>query len=511
VSVSQPADVSMSADAADALQMVRQLDQQLTIRQGDVARWQRYYDGLQPLRFATEEYQKFFGKQYEGFRDNWCAPVVDTLAEKLTVAGLKVPESAAGDEDGDMAADRDFARVWAMNECQEQSSQAFVEACIARRAFALCWGDDDDPETPEITFESPDEVIIGYEPGARRKRLAALKRWTDGEYDFATLYTPDLLWKWQARIGGEKKLWTPDPNMRAQWVPRFNAGDDIWPIPNPSGVVPMVELANRPRLRSEPLSEVEGVAAMQDAINALWAYLFTTSDFAALPQRVLLGATLPKLPLLDKDGQPTGAFKPIDPTDWMKAAANRRMQAFEGENAKIAQWDAADLEAFTKTIEFAVGHVAAQSRTPAHYFVTGKISNISADGLTALGQAHIAKAKERSVYLGSGVRELAVVSYLMRGDKARADAARLGTVEWCEFETQSKAQTADYALKLRQAEFSFTYIASQIINDPVELADEIARHEVEQAQKAALLEFGPKPPSADQQMPDAPDGGMGDD
>lgn len=491
-----PADVSMSSDAAEALQMVRQLDQQLTIRQGDVARWQRYYDGEQPLRFATDEYQKFFGRQYEGFRDNWCAPVVDTLAEKLTVAGLKVPESAG---DLDLAADREFARVWAMNEGQEQSSQAFVEACIARRAFALCWGNDDDPDTPEITFESPDEVIIGYEPGSRRHRRAALKRWTDGEYDYATLYTPDLLWKWQAKIGGGKQLYTPDPNMRATWVPRFNAGDDIWPIPNPSGVVPMVELANRPRLRSEPLSEVQGVAAMQDAINALWAYMFTTADFAALPQRVILGAALPKLPVLDKDGQPTGAYKNIDPETWLKAAASRRMQAFENPEAKIAQWDAADLEAFTKVIEFAVGHVAAQSRTPAHYFVTGKIANISADGLTALGQAHIAKAKERAVYLGSGVRELAVVQYLMRGDKARADAARLGTVEWCEFETQSKAQAADYALKLRQAEFSFSYIAGQIINDPVQLADEIARHEVEQAQKAALLEFGPKPqpPPAD--------------
>lgn len=499
--MTEPADVSMSDEAAQALQMVRQLDQQLTIRQGDVARWQRYYDGLQPLRFATEEYQKFFGKQYEGFRDNWCQPVVDTLAEKLTVAGLKVPESADTDN---LTADKDFARVWTLNEGQEESSKAFVEACIARRAFALCWGDDDDPETPEITFESPDEVIVGYQPGSRRNRLAALKRWTDGKFDYATLYTPDVIWKWQRQVGQQTRLWTPDPNERATWVPRFNAGDDIWPIPNPSGVVPMVELANRPRLRSEPLSEVEGVAAMQDAINALWAYLFTTSDYAALPQRVLLGASLPKLPVLDKDGQPTGAFKNIDPGEWMKSAAQKRMQAFEGAEAKIAQWDAADLEAFTKVIEFAVGHVAAQSRTPAHYFVTGHISNISADGLTALGQAHIAKAKERSVYFGSGIRELAAVSYLMRGDKARAQAARLGTVEWCEFESQSKAQAADFALKMRQAEFSFTWIASQMINDPVELAEEIARHQVEQAQKAAQMEFGPKP--LDTPQPDATDG-----
>jgi hypothetical protein len=488
----------MSDDTRQALAMVRQLDEQLSIRQGDVIRWQDYYDGKQPLKFATDEYRKYFGRQYEGFRDNWCAPVVDTLAEKLTVAGLKVPD------DDSFTADRDFARVWAENNGQEQSSQAFVEGCIARRSFALCWGSDDEPDTPEITFESPDEVIIGYEPGSRRKRRAALKRWTDGEFDYATLYTPEVLWKWQRRVSSQMKLWTPDPNMRATWVPRFDAGDDIFPIPNPSGVVPMVELANRPRLRSEPISEVEGVAAMQDAINALWAYLFTTADFAALPQRVLLGAKLPQIPVLDKDGQPTGAYKPLDAEAWMKAAASRRMQAYEGDNAKIAQWDAADLNAFRDIIEFAVGHVAAQSRTPAHYFVTGKISNISGDGLTALGQAHISKARERSVYLGSGVRDLAVVSYLMRGDLARAAAARQGHVEWCEFETLSRAQTGDYALKLRQAGFSSEYVAGQIITDPVELANEVERQAAEAAQKAAALEFGPKLPPITQQEDDAP-------
>jgi hypothetical protein len=498
--VSLPDDVSMPDETRHARAMVNQLSQQLLMRIGEVTRWQDYYDGKQPLKFATEEYRKFFGEQYAGFRDNWCAPVVDTLAEKLTVAGLKVPD---GTEGGDDVADRDWARVWALNEGREQSSQAFVEGCIARRSFAMAWGNNDDPDTPDITFESPDEVIVGYEPGSRRNRKAALKQWTDGEYNYATLYTPTHLWKWQQRISNESKLWTPDPQLKSQWEPRFVAGDEIWPIPNPAGVVPIVELANRPRLRSEPLSEVEGVAAMQDAINALWAYLFTTADFAALPQRVLLGATLPQLPVLDKDGQPTGAFKPIDPDAWMKAAATRRMMAFEGENAKVGQWDAADLDAFTKVIEFAVGHVAAQSRTPAHYFVTGKIANISGDGLVALGQAHISKARERAVYLGSGIRELAAVQYLMRGDEARAKAARLGRVEWCEFETPSRAQTADYAVKLRQSEFSFEYVAGQIISDPVELADEIARHNREQAQKAALLEFGPKPQLGTQDGPPA--------
>ena len=502
-----PADVSMAPETRQALAMLHQLSEQLHIRVGDVLRWQDYYDGRQPLKFATEEYTKFFGRQYEGFRDNGCAPVVDTLAEKLTVAGLKVPASA---QDDDMTADREFARIWAMNEAQEQSSQAFVEGCISRRSFALVWGNNDDPTTPEISFESPDEVIVGYEPGSRRKRAAALKQWTDGKFDYATLYLPDTIWKWQRQIGQQTKLYTPDPLRKYEWIPRFYPGDDIWPIPNPAGVVPIIELANRPRLRAEPISEVEGVGAMQDAINAMWSYLFTTADFAALPQRVLLGAKLPQIPVLDSNGQPTGAYKPIKADEWMKAAASRRMQAYEGDQAKIAQWDAADLTAFTHVIEFAVGHISAQTRTPPYYFANGTFSNISASGLDALGAAHIAKAKERAVYLGSGVREIAVTSYLMQGDVKAAAAARLGRVEWCEFETRSLAATADYALKLAQAGFSYDYIAGQVITDPVELADEIERHNTEQAAKAAALEFGPKPPMPPPDDSPPPPDGLGD-
>jgi hypothetical protein len=502
--VTTPTDPSdfYNQETLDARNLVNQLSQQLDNRLGPIQRMQDYYDGRQPLKFATAEYRKHFGTQYAGFKDNWCAPVADTTAEKLTVAGLRL--AADGEDAGvQRTADRDFARIWQANEGPAQSSQAFTEACIAKRAFALVWGDGDDGMTPDITFETADEVIVGYEPGSRRRRKAALKRWTDGQYDYGTLYTATEIWKWQRQRPQQSlQAYTPDELRKYQWIIRNLPGGDPAVIPNPAGVVPIIELANRPRLKAEPLSEVEGAAAMQDAINALWAYMFTAADFAAMPQRVVLGAMAPQIPILDSSGKPTGSFKQVDINEFLKPAAMARMMAFEGDNAKIAQWDPSNLATFTDAIEFAVGHLAAQTRTPAHYF-TGKIVNVPEGGLIALAQAHISKVRERAVYYSGGIKEIAAVGYQMLGQDAKATAARGGRVMWEDFELRSEGQMADLAIKLRQAGFSFPYVAERFINDPVELADEIDRHNAEEAAKAAALEFGPKP---DTTMPPADDG-----
>jgi hypothetical protein len=72
-----------------------------------------------------------------------------------------------------------------------------------------------------------------------------------------------------------------------------------------------VEFANRPMLGGEPLSDIAGTIAMQDAINLLWAYLFVAADYASMPARVVMGQEPPKMPILDENGQKIGE-KPVD-------------------------------------------------------------------------------------------------------------------------------------------------------------------------------------------------------
>jgi hypothetical protein len=212
--------------------------------------------------------------------------------------------------------DKELARVWRSNDASRGSSEAFVVGLAAARSFAMVWGDPDDEQTPRICWEHPAETIVGYDPETG-DRAAALKLWTDGTTDYATVYTRTQVWKWQRPAAGmpvtgkqtredetdwvtavqranaqglEEPVYVP---LDAQWEPRQGPNDDTWPLPNPMGVVPIVELRNQTLLDDLPISDIDGVIAMQDAINLVWAYLLNALDFASLPQRVVLGAEIP--------------------------------------------------------------------------------------------------------------------------------------------------------------------------------------------------------------------------
>lgn len=450
------------APVDDALAEVALLERALANRRGDLERRKAYYRGDQPLRFASEEYRNWFGDQYQGFADNWCAPVVEALTERLRFIGVRAR--------GERSTNEDLRRWWEESGAAADMPLAFNTSASTGRVFALVWSADADG-TPEVTFEDPTQAIIGYEPGSRRKRRVALKRWSGDDLDYATLYTPEFVWKFQRRrVGGLQSLGLVLPASveaaASGWSPRREKDDAAWPLPNPLGAVPMVELQNRPDLISDPMSEIDGVISMQDAINALWAYLFTAADYAALPQRVILGAQLPKMPILDSQGRKIGE-KPID----LPEANVKRILNFEGPDAKIGQWDSANLETFTKVIEKAANHIGNQTRTPLYYFASS-IQNISGDTLKALDTGLAAKAGERQETSDEGIREINRLMALVASNEELAAKVRGGTVVWADRESRSEAQRVDGFQKLKDIGFPFEYIAEQYVGGD---ADELAR------------------------------------
>lgn len=336
-----------------ALALVQRLEDELQARRPLIQRNNDYYRGLQKLTFASEQFQKFHGDRYKNFADNWVQVVSDAPVERLTVNGV-LPA-------GMTEADKESWRVWQMNALDADSQLGFMGAVNSGRSFVLVWGDPDDPETPEVTFEDAAQCIIAYVPGSRRKRRAALKRWDDGGRSFATLYLPNEVFKFERpALGVSSKsvaMRGVDEELE-RWDLR-DTGLEPNPQPNPMGVVPMVELPNRPTLTDEPVSDITGVVSMQDAINLLWAQLFTASDYASFPQRIVLGAEVPEIPILDETGQIVGS-RPVD----LERFAVDRVMFFTGDDVKVTEWTAANLEAYTKVMEVAVGHIAAQTRTP---------------------------------------------------------------------------------------------------------------------------------------------------
>lgn len=479
----------MDADAARLL--TERIYIRLSNRRPDIEKAENYYEGNQPLSFATEEWKKANAARYSGFSDNWCGTIVNAEAERLSPIGVT-----------GLADKKAASALWDQllyNEFDMQFSQGVITTLAAQRSYVIVWGDKDGE--PIVTFEHPANVEIEYDWENPRLRKAALKTWVDESLEYATLYTPQEVWKWQ------RPRQTPKNDRESQaeqsktgyaadggWVPREMTGDDSWIVYNPLGVVPVVEIGNRPTLKGDPISEIQGVMPMQDAINLLWAYLFLSADYASMPARVLLGADPPKIPILDADGKVIGT-RPVD----MKDLAEKRLFTVSGENAKIDSWEAARLDVFTQTIEIAVGHIAAQTRTPPHYLVANKgISNLSGDALKSAEIGLTQKANEFITFTDPQLREVLRLVALVQGKTELAQEVRLAKIAWKNTEIRSEAQMADALLKKKQMGYPLEYLMELDNVDPATIMRVLEMAKAEQTDpqiEAALRGFENAPVS----------------
>jgi len=230
---------------------------------------------------------------------------------------------------------------------------------------------------------------------------------------------------------------------------------------NPLGVVPLVELRNQSLLDDDPISDIAGVRSTQDTINLVWAYLLNGLDVASLPGRVVKNIDVPKEPILNELGEKIGE-RPIELDQLVK---DRVM--FLPEGADIAEWSAANLDPFSKVIEQAVQHIAAQTRTPGHYLLTG--SNVPATGYEIAEAGLTSKSLERISYASPEVREMHRLGAIADGDNAAAAQIAVGKMLWKKPQYRSESQLMDGLGKMRTAGFPFQWIAEEYGLDPTEV------------------------------------------
>lgn len=464
--------------------MVQRLYARLIYRRPEIERHEQYYEGRQPLKFASKEWKAFHSDRYGDFADNWCAVVADAPADRTAVVGFELPDS-----EGVMTADeRLLWRDWQLNDMDAQQSQGFLQTRISRRSFVSVWGDSDGE--PQLTWQHPLFCEMEYDDENPRLAVASLRTWRDDKHEFATLDTGDHIWKFQRVIHRDSMLGRAKSVLdRMQWgaaggwVPR-EIRTEIWPMPNPLGEVAMTQVPNRPLLRGEPLTDIGGVQAMQDAVNLLWAYLFTAADYASMPARVVLGMEPPKIPILDKiTGEVIGST-PVKIDD----LARGRMLFLTGQGGEIGQWDAAKLDVFTNAMGVAISHLAAQTRTPSHYLALGGMSNVNAEALKMDEVGLAQKVRETHLYCTSPMRNVFRQSALVRGNTAVAAAARSGSVAWKDPEIRSDAQQADAFQKDIAAGWPFEWLAQKRRGlSPEEIADVMAMKRREAAEGLAAI------------------------
>lgn len=398
----------MNNETRVALEMVASLEKELSSRQNDLMKLQDYHDGKHRLAFTSQKFREAFGGMFSSFADNWCQLVVDAVEERLNVEGFRHGE--------DPKADMDAWQIWQRNSLDADSQLAHSEALIKGDAYAIVWGNSDGK--PKVSIESPRDVVICYAPGNRKVRLSALKTWREGNEYYATLFTPDFIYKFEKEAGGE---WGPcDDDM------------EPWPMVNPLGIVPVVQISNRASLTSSyGVSEFVNIIPQQDAVNKLLADMMVASEYIAYPQRYVTGL---EIPIDDVTGRPVAPFN----------ISMDKLLVAEDPAAKFGSLAAGDLSNYVTGIETLVQHIASQTRTPPHYFFLG--GNFpSGDAIKSAETGLVAKAKRKMRFFGESWEEVMRLCFKVLGDP-RGDISTSETI-WADPEYRSESELADALTK----------------------------------------------------------------
>ncbi|GAA1453456.1 phage portal protein [Nesterenkonia lacusekhoensis] len=446
--------LSFAGAAAEA----DELYEKLRKRRPLIDQYDRYYEGEQPLKYASKEWAKFHQERYKGFADNWCSVVIDALNERLQVRGFQVGSELTTES-------RTLWDDWKRNEMDAQSSQGFLQTIGSSRSFVLVWGDDEG--LPVYSWEHPGQAYVEYEPEVTRRRRSAIKAWKEDDRECVTLFTRDYVYKLErpsSEPRGQREGYS-GVSAIGGWSERSDAD---WVIPNPIGEVPMVEVPKRPRLNRGPISDISGTMAMQDATNLLWAYLFSAADHASMPARVVMGQEPPKMPIFDNSGKQIGE-RAVDNDDLQQ----KRLLWLTGKDASIGQWDSAKLDVFTDIINENINHIAAQTRTPAHYFIANKgMSNINGETLKATETPLVKKGDEFQLYSSPALAEVFRLGSKVRGWDGFADKISSDSIIWADKEIRSESQRADSLIKKKQMGYPMKWLLLQDGNTPEE-AEEI--------------------------------------
>ena len=438
----------MGLTAERAAQITEKLAKQIRDRNVVLASWEDYFNGKHRLEFASTEWRKFHADRFQDFSDNWCGVVGRAAAERRELHGLRLGD----DVEVQSPDERALWDVWESVDGPAKSAAGWLSTTYLSTSYSMVWADSDN--RPTLSWESPFEVIVDYDPETAQPRYA-LKLWSDDDRDNATLYTADEVWKW-SRPRSSLILPSAWNSLAGGWMLREGTQAPV--IPNPLGMLPIVEHPNRPQLTRGPISDIAGVVPMQNAVNLMWAYLFGAADFAGLPARVITGQAPPEMPILDANGQQIGT-QPVSE----EILKQGRLLWLTGQNSKIAQFEASKLDVFTAVVNVAVKHVMAQTQTPIHY-IMGELGNVNGETLTAIELPLATKVRAGNKALTRPVREIFRRFAVVLGDLALADQCRVAIAQWKNPETMSDAQVSDAASKDKTIGWPFAAILERRYN-----------------------------------------------
>lgn len=399
-----------------------------------------YYEGETPIPPAiveakvTNAYRMLMGLSVAP----WGSLVVDSVLDRLEVTGINTGDPAMDD--------RLWEEVWQTNYMDSETKLSFNASLVCGRSFALIWPNVDSGAV-EICMENASQMAVMYEPGSRHRRLAAMRYWEEGERSYANLYHADAIYKFIAPEDSGRSI------TEIEWEP-IQSEDEDWPVENPFGVVPVVELPVNRRLKPGQFGyargEYEHATSLIDRINLITFLGVVVAVSLSFPLRGVIGEKIRHELLTDDEGnaiiddetgrEETIAIPPFE------AQIGGQFQ-LENPDAKLASFPAADRSNLSIVNE--LDQLASVCKMPRHYLPLGTqgMANLSADTIRASESSLVSKIPGHKSSLGEGLESMMRVSGLMLDDPI--EVPQTAEMQWADHETRSLAERADAAVKLK--------------------------------------------------------------
>jgi hypothetical protein len=399
------------------------LKETLYVSRTETLLYNEYYEGwhrLQQLGLAIPEELKRFTVTV-----NWPRVAVDAIEQRLDVTGFRMP--------GSDSAESALWDIWQYNNMDERAGFTHTDALAIGRSYVCVGTNEEDPEFPLTTVESPHEMVALRDPRTHRV-TAGLRLY--GERDIrgtlvdnrATLYLPNVT-RWLILDDGE-------------WV------DELDPDFHNLGVPPVVPFVNRNRAtRDITWSLLEGVSEMYDVIPIAdsASRALTNAQLAqetvAVPQKFVLGMS--KGDFVDESGNPLPVWASYFGSIWANGNAD----------ARVGQLPSADLSNFETMIDMYARLASGITSLPIEYFGLKTPNAPTAEGQRAGETRLIKKAERKQQTFGNSWEAMNRLVLRFRDGEWDPDARRMETL-WQDAGTPTQAQVTDAIVKEYQVGLS---------------------------------------------------------
>ena len=395
----------------DDIDLAKSLRERLRNAKPTLEKWDRYYNGKQPLSYMHPELQRELAPRIQQVVINWPQLVVDAVEERLDVEGFRLPGAPE-------LTDRLWG-WWQANDLDVTSQEGHTDTLAMGRAYVIT-GVRADSDVPLVTVESPLQVITDDDPATRKPR-AAIKHWVDEDEDaeFTTLYLPDATVYYRARMDGA-------------------AFEEIDRVEHGLGRVMVRPLINRARTLGRSGSpEFAPIIPLSDAACKIATDMMVSADFNAIPRTIAYGST--EDDFKDAEGRPVSKWEKIAGRIW--AIAGTRAES------EVMQLPAADLRNFHETINSLAKLTGALAAIPPHYMGWTDANPASAEGIHA-ATMRLVKRCERKTRGFGGTWEDVARDMLLVADGSLPDGSERLEAVWRDPSTPTLASEADAWVKL---------------------------------------------------------------